>query len=445
MRHNGLHIIAGACALALAYGCTEIHPIDPTENAEEQEVTPGTEETVAVGLPAPITQLGPITLTGKEEELALGINQFAFRLLSQLYSGGSMVISPLSLELVLSMAADGADGNTQDQIRETVSSPGRTCLVSGREMEHLDGFNKHLLVHLPAVDTTVRMNCVNALIADNNAPLLDSYVSSVENNYYATVRNMDFNDFGKVQETVNDWSNRTTNGLIPTILDQNSRGDALALLINLLYMKAQWTTGFDKERQVLKSAEFKSASGQTVLRDYLNAESALAYYENETFTAVRLGLGRWERFSFTILLPKADDGLPELVEQLSANPLPWRESIRGMTYKIVAFSMPMFKTESSYRLREVLKELGIRDAFDGYKADFSRVFQTGARIDEVIQKAKMVVNTDGIEGAAATTIGFVASGLVPDPIQFQADHPFIYIITEDSSRTILFLGIYDGD
>jgi serpin B len=456
MRHNGLHIVAGVCALALAYGCTEIHPIDPVEaieehleegkedpqeNPEEGQENPPVADPIVAGFPAPATQLGPMTLEEKEKALSEGIGRFGFGLLSKLYEGESTVISPLSLELALSMAADGAAGETLSEILAAMGVP-------AADHAALDAFNKRLIELLPAVDTSIRMNCVNALIADNQAPLVSDYVSSVEKNYYAAVRNMDFEDFAAVKATVNDWCHRTTNGLIPTIIDQDERNNALAFLINLLYMKAPWTFGFDKESQVLKGAGFKSASGETVPRDYLTTVEGLEYIENDTFTAVVRKLGIKHRYSFTILLPKAERGVADVLQRMTSGK--WTEILGDRKHMLVSFRLPMFETENSFDLVQTLQETGIQKAFDKANADFSKMFRTETAIDKVVHKTKLVVDTDGIEGAAATAIGAIATAgggdePEPEPILFWADHPFVYAITEDSSNTILFLGVYDGE
>ena len=412
---------------------------DPANNPSDSTGSPGIIEPIIQGLPNNEKALGSLVLNATEVNIKEANNRFAFSLLSELYKGESMVFSPLSIEMALSMVANGTEGETTKEIIAAI-------LGTGYSTDLLNEYNHRLLELLPAVDTTVKLNMANALIADISAPIKEDYSLNIESLYYAIARNMDFSHFEEVRSTINDWCYRVTNGLIPTILDDNNVYDALLFLINTLYLKAPWEVPFNK--RFLYEGDFYKSNGTIIKKDYLQKVEYFKYATKDNFTILSCNLGKEGLFSMNVFLPGDGGTIEGVIEELSRSGVD--SNLLDLKRSFLHIRIPIFETENTYQLPKALQALGIQRAFNASLADFSNLLQPGysAFIGSITHKARIQINPDGLEGAAATIVEAAGSSgeteQQPTPIPFFANHPFIYTIIEKASGVILFVGVYDG-
>jgi serpin B len=429
----------------LAYSCEE--PIElqlsiSPETPQDGPVTP--ENTMAVLTPEVSGQIRSISLSETGEAYNQAAHSFAFRLLNALYEGKSMVASPLSLQMALSLAASGAQGETLQEILDALG-------FGALGKDGMNEYSQSLLNQLPAVDTSICLQMANAMVVRDDIKVVDSYRNNLATYYYANAESLDFSQPEQVMKVVNDWCNQNTHGLIPRILE-DVNPLTLAYLMNALYLKAGWSSPFDPEYQVKKGQDFRKGNG-TIRVDYLADGGHFSYVDKSTYRVAIRPLGARERYFFAVFLPKEDDGLKDMLFQIAG--LDWNDLRKEMYSQRLLWQIPKFETASSYDdLVKTMNNLGVKRAFaDNAEFDMFEDPETGrtilAHIDAIIQKAKISLDEDGIEAAAVTITGMAGDpgpGTPrPDPLEFFADHPFAYLIYEGTSGTILFTGIYDGN
>jgi len=386
----------------------------------------------SVSMPDAGKELTKVSLSEGEQSLVGATNALAFKLLDKLYSGKSVVNSPLSLYLSLGMAANGAGGNTQKEL----------LTLLGGDIDAVNAFSKSLLEQLPAVDLKTKVRLADAIVLNDRFKLQNQYKQAVEGYFYAPVESMPFSDPALVADVVNAWCKRQTEGLIPEIIKKGDvTPDLSSILLNALYFKAQWLKPF--ENYQVSQRNFYGLSKKI---DYLNEQKDLLYIDKGDYHIVSR-LYSNGKYRFYILLPKADDGLQAMLSELRKEN--WASLACAMKSNLVELLFPKIETTSDMRLKDILIKLGVQDAFN-ISADFSRMLEnSNAYISEILQKAKISVNEYGTEAAAVTaTLMPTNAGPgfdTPTPIPFIADHPFVYLIAESSSNIILFSGIFDGN
>ena len=384
-------------------------------------------------------ELDAIVLSETGEAFNKAANGFALRLLPKLYDGHSFVASPLSIQMALSMTADGALGQTLLEILETLG------------FQTLDGMNtysKTLIEQLPAVDLSVKMQLANAAIVNETFPVNASFKEQIESSFYAPVVNMSFISPNKVRETVNEWCKNNTNGLIPAILNEDFGPESIAFLLNALYFKAPWTSPYDPVVQVVKNQPFKTDK-KSIGRDYLVSNETLGFYKGDNYRMVCRPLGEKGKYDIAILLPLEESGLNKLLEIIPN--LEWRSLVNSCKPTDVFLKLPTFEIESFFNLEQQLRSMGMKIAFSD-KAQFEKMFEDGiaGNISKVLHKARIILNDGGIEAASISAVEIICTDDEPGnennkPIEFFADHPFVYIISERSSGTILFSGVFNGE
>ena len=412
---------------------------DTNDNPQDQGDDGITINAIQLLAPAVGSELGAVSLSGSAGEYNKAANSFALKLLPFLYEGQSFVASPISIQMALSMAAEGAVGLTLSEMLDVLGFPG---------LDGLGAYSKSLIEQLPAVDLSIKLQLADAMIARDDVGILTSYKDAMEHNFYAPTVTMPFSNPAKVRAAVNDWCSRNTDGLIPSILDDEKTPDpnSLAFILNALYFKADWTSPFDSEYQVVKGVPFR-VGGNEVPADYMCSDEYLLYSDMGDYRVAFRSLGAKAKFDIAVLLPKEDDGLEGLLKELPS--LDVNKLRSTAQYTELYYRLPAFEASSSYDLVEQLKVMGIQRAFTS-NAEFDNMFEeVSCYISSVRHKAKVDINTGGIEGAAVTCVEMeeksVAPGEdAPKPVEFYADHPFVYIISEQSSGAILFEGVFKG-
>ena len=376
-----------------------------------------------------------LDLSTKAVEYIREGNTFAFDYIDRINAVGAddYIVSPLSLQILLGMVLDGAGGETAGQIVDVLG-------YGAGEQAEVDRFCQSLLKQLPRLDRQVKLSMADALFADKDFPVLSSYKTQVSRFYQAEISNLDFSNQAGTLKTINDWCSKNTNGLIPKMLDAVSP-DARLFLLNALYFKGQWKEPFNKD--VTRDEPFTDEAGSQSQVKMMIQKNKFAYSENDIFQAVSIPYGSGS-YSMTAFLPKAGHKVSEVVSDLKSTG--WDTFRGGMQSCDVTLWRPKFETKFSVQLADILSAMGMPDAFDIVKADFSALSKRPLYLLFVKQDAIIKVDEEGTEAAAVSIAAYVEKAIKPEvpPVVFKADHPFLYLITESSTGAILFAGRYSG-
>ena len=390
--------------------------------------------------PVPAEDLIPrkdIVLTKAQSEFVRSNNGFAldlFKRVSQKENGKSLLISPLSVTIDFGMVNNGAVGQTQNEIYETLG-------YGESSVDGLNDFCHTMMEQSAAVDPSTTLEIANAAVVNSLYPgLKDSFTKTVKSVYDAEVI---YKDFGKedIKKLINDWCDRKTHGMIPELLQDPVGADSYAHFLNAVYFKGIWASKFKKEDT--KKESFTCEDGSKTTVKMMHQKDRFNYGGiPELCSAVGLPYGNGA-YLMTLLLPVEGKSLSDLVNGLDADT--WSRLL--MSGVEVDVKIPSFETEYFVSLKNVLKGMGIVTAFSG-DADFSSMSSaSGLNISDVFHKAKIKVDEDGTEAAAVTDIvvdGALAPGYTPPTREFHADRPFLYVISEISTGAIFFIGQYTG-
>ena len=397
---------------------------------------------ITISSPSPTEQISKVSLTATQAGYVEAGNNMAFRLLAEMYDEENLVCSPLSLQYAMAMTANGASGETLNQIIDFL----------GYGEEGIDALNEYcriLLEQLPAVDLDVNLKVTDALLVNEKFPLLPSFKKTVEECYYAPVENMDFSVPEQITARINKWAKNNTNGYINKVLEPSEISeDAVAYIMNALYFKAKWTgsksSPMFKEKST-KSENFQLKDGKTVKVDMMRNSRYHEYAEMDGYKVLVLPYANG-KFNMYVLLPDEND-IEGLIEKLKTTS--WSNILSNLKQDAEVYvKLPKFNIENKYYLNDALNALGVTKAFDEDSAEFDGMFEYKDGyiywINNVIQKSRIAVSEWGTEAGSVTVVemnGITDSAPSPKPIYFYADHPFVFIIGEETSGTILFEGV----
>jgi serpin B len=374
---------------------------------------------------APITRL-PRTLTESETKIIAGNNEFAFDLFrtgNLAQHKANVFISPLSASMALGMTANGADGATYDEMRAALR-------LSGATREEVGSGYKSLITMLRGLDPGTNFSIANSIWYEQAFPFHASFLDESKLYFDARVQALDFASPSAVA-TINSWVSEQTNDRIPTILEKIEDNERM-FLVNAIYFKGIWQKQFDKSRTV--DAPFHAADGTTAMVPMMWRGKGVRHTAAADYSAVDLPYGN-SAFTMTVVLPNGDiDAFAESFDQAK-----WDSLVSSLSDSELEVYLPRFRMEWKRELNDDLKAIGMRLAFTPYQADLTRMSPLGRElyITKVLQKTFVDVDEAGTEAAAATLVGV---GLVSLPPSFRADRPFLVVIRERFSGTILFIG-----
>jgi len=385
---------------------------------------------VTAPTPSTLTQL-PRDLTAGERQVLRAGNEFSlglFRQLAKVQPGKSVFVSPLSASMALGMTMNGARGATLDAMRATLG-------VGTADLEQINAGYKGLIELLRGLDASTTFQLANSIWYRNGFPVRQTFLDAVKAAFSAEVRGLDFNDPNSVG-VINGWVNSNTQGKIPTILDRIGADDQM-YLINAIYFKASWRTRFDPA--LTQPGPFRTSGGSTQTVPMMHRAPTPGVL-NRVFSfphlyAAELGYGN-DAFAMTILLPERGANVDSVAAALTATQ--WSEitaMLDGTMGITLGITLPKFSLTYERTLNDDLAALGMGIAFDG-GADFSGLSATPVHISSVKQKTFVDVNEAGTEAAAVTNVSVVSS----TPPSLDIDRPFIFVIRERFSGTILFIG-----
>ncbi|HMG70877.1 MAG TPA: serpin family protein [Gemmatimonadaceae bacterium] len=374
---------------------------------------------------APINEL-PRDLTGSESKIIGGSNEFAFDLFrtgNLAQHKANVFISPLSASMALGMTANGADGATYEEMRTALK-------LSGATREEVGAGYKSLITMLRGLDPGTQFSIANSIWYEQTFPFNASFLDESKQYFDAQVQALDFTNPSAVS-TINSWVSEQTNDKIPKILEGISP-DEVMFLVNAIYFKGIWQKQFDKARTV--DATFHAADGTTATVPMMARGEGVQYAVTSEYSAVDLPYGN-SAFTMTVVLPSAAADIDAFAE--SFDQAKWNSLVTSFHDTNLEVFLPRFRLEWKRVLNDDLQQLGMRLAF--YGADFTRMSPRGRDlvITNVIQKTFVDVDEEGTEAAAATSVGV---GVTSMPASFRADRPFLVVIRERFSGTILFLG-----
>ena len=423
------------CIICLAVGITMLLSCSISEAVKDP---------ITIQSPVPTEQITKVTLDETQKGYVDAGNRMAFRFLGEMFDNENLVCSPLSLQYALAMTANGASGQTRQEIIDFLG-------YGEEDIDALNEYSKTLLEQLPAVDLDVTLKVTDALLVNDKFPLLPSFKETVENNYYAAVDNMDFSDPEQVTARINEWASRNTDGFIDNILSASEISeDAVAYIMNALYFKAKWAGGeYDPmfESNATKPEDFHLSDGSTIKVDMMRNMRWHQYAEMDGYKVLAIPYAGYKYYMY-ILLPDEND-INGLIEKLKTTS--WSDILSKMKSDAeVYIRIPKFEIENKYNLNDALQALGVTRPFQNGMAEFDMMFQPKQPkyyywIEKVIQKARIKVSEKGTEAGAVTIVEMdgvaEAPGDEPKKVYFYADHPFVFVIGEKTSGTILFEGV----
>jgi len=368
----------------------------------------------------------PIVLTKAEQEISNASNQFGFDVYHKIYKEDQMLISPLSLSLALSMTANGAAGKTLEGMLSTMG-------FAGQGKDDMNSYYRKMVNALLEADPQTTFEVANSIWANESIGVKKSFTDATEKYYLSEVHPADFKSRETV-DAVNKWVSDKTHGKIQSILDGPDPGLVMAL-INALYFKGTWAFDFDEK---IKTEDFTALDGSKSKVEMMTAQLD-SYAEYDGFSMVSLPYGNGA-FSMEVILPSKDEAFADAVDRFDASVLD-NLSDRLEPAK-VNLKLPKFSFSFNTQLNDALKQLGMSLAFTEM-ADFSDMAEKSLAISLVKQKTFIDVNEKGTEAAAVTFVGMMTTAYIPNQprtVDFFADRPFLFIIRENSTGAVLFLG-----
>ncbi len=401
--------VMGLVSLLICTGCSNLAALLPDDGQNEPE-------TVAINT-------GIVTAN----------TRFGFDLFNEIRQAEpdkNIFISPLSVSIALAMTLNGASGETEQAMTNTLQ-------LQGLDSESINVGYAGLRGALQTSDPKVTLTIANSLWARQDVPFNQDFLQRNAEYFEAEISTLDFMDPNTLT-TINQWVNTNTMGKIPKILDKIN-SDLVLFLINAIYFKGTWQTEFDPAHT--RDGTFHLATGNEKQVPMMTRSGGYRYYENydDMFQAISIPYGDG-RMCMYIFLPYRESDLNTFLNSLNSER--WENWTTQFHEQEIFLSMPEFKLEYEKTLNNPLQSLGMEIAFAPGMADFSRMADLEALgknlyIGEVLHKAVVEVNEEGSEAAAVTSIEIRATSLPP---QFIANRPFFFAIRDNETGTVLFIG-----
>lgn len=438
-------IILTVIVALTALGCAP-QPASPTAEPELPTAVPTDEPAIPSPTETPMTEEIKLQSdlprqdppqSALDDMTALSASNTAFTL--DLYrelrgQSGNLFFSPFSISLALAMTYAGAREATASQMASTM---------------HFDLPQESLHPAFNALSTTLtgragdeeapgfKLNIANALWGQQGFAFSPDFLDTLALNYGAGMQAVDFAQSDQAREIINQWVEEQTEEKIKDLILQGALNEMTRLVLtNAIYFNAAWSHPFDENATSEES--FDLLDGSEVKVPMMRLTESYGYYEAEDFQAVELGY-EGGLLSMVILLPD-EEMFADFEDSLDAARL--QSILDQLSMQRLDLSMPKFKIDSSFGLASTLADMGMPDAFDVDKADFSGMTgQPDLYITDVVHKAFVEVDEEGTEAAAATgVIMGLKSMPVGEPIRVEVDRPFLFLIRDVEIGAVLFLG-----
>ena len=380
----------------------------------------------------------PIPISRSEETIVRADNNFAYKFFEAVDERAAehenYVMSPLSVSMTLAMTANGASGETLDEMLDVLG-------FKQQDIAGLNTFYKKMLDRLPALDNTTAVDIANALWINKKytTKVYDVFSGNIRDSFYSPITYIDDITSDITRQSINKWYSDNTRGMLSGPRQGELNMETAMLFTNALYFKGFWADNFDKS--LTKIRDFKNSDGTVSKVKMMNKAANFRGYIDEGYRAVAFPYGNMA-YSMIIILPDEevdlDDCLseinPEDVSRLAMDKYDFGE-------KKLLVRLPKFEVTSEVELIPALKDMGLTKMFDCFKADFSGICETSTFVSQITQGIKIIVDEAGTEAASYTEEkGMLTS---PGPMideSFFVDRPFAFIIAEKSTGLPLFMG-----
>jgi serine protease inhibitor len=373
-----------------------------------------------------------LNLTTAEKSLLQSDNKFGFKLFQEVVKeekDKNVFISPLSVSLALCMTYNGANGSTQEAMQNTLE-------LNGLTLQEVNESYQHLIKLFSELDPNVLFQIANSIWYRQGWSFEEEFIQLNKTYFNSTVSGLDFSDPHSA-DVINNWVSENTKGKITSIIDPPIDPSMVMFLIDAIYFKGTWTYQFDKN--ATREWPFSLPDNSIKPCQMMGIKIEFFYYENDDFQAVDLPYGKRD-YSMIVFLPKWEKNVDSLIANLNQENFDaWFSEFHSDSGKVC---LPKFTLEYGLKLNDALKALGMSVAFDPDQADFTKMYpEPGLFISEVKHKTFVEVNEEGTEAAAVTSVGIELSALPPSlPFEIVVDRPFVFLIRENLSGTILFIG-----
>ena len=367
-----------------------------------------------------------IELADGEQQLITNNNNFAFNLFRQTRGETSSVISPLSITFALGMLNNSAAGQTLEEINRTLG-------FGEAGADAINTFCQKMLTEANTLDEKTKALIANTIFVNEGLGyrLQNGFIEKANEFYNAQPQNRDFND-GQTMDVINQWASDHTEQMIQKVLSEESFNRyAVSYLLNAIYFKGEWAAPFD-----VANTKEEAFGGGPVVPMMHKTFSNLLYAENDLYQTVTLPYGNGA-YNMRIFLPREGKTISDVLDHLNGSN--WKVQCRTSN---VDLKLPRFETENAIGLKEVMSDLGMPTAFTP-GAEFPYFCNSPVYIGNMFQVAKIKLDEQGTEAAAVTVIEMAPTGM-PKYFYFHANRPFLYIISEQSTGAIFFIGQFTG-
>ncbi|WP_300503871.1 serpin family protein [uncultured Duncaniella sp.] len=371
-----------------------------------------------------------INLPPAQSEIVTSQISMAFDMLRYFHAksgNDNFMVSPLSAQFALGMLMNGADGNTLAQL---------TDALGVTSVSELNSLNKLLMSELPKADRKTTFQSANSIWLREEFNVLPSFSLAMTDIYNAEATSLDLTSFEAV-ERINRWCSDQTKGMIKETLKEPCSDDTVFLLINALYFKGEWEDSFKKSDTTDK--EFRNSDGtKSMVSTMCDSNHLISYGNYPDYSVASLAYGNGT-YTMTIILPEENRSLESVIEDFDLQS--WNDCKNRLSKFECSVELPKFKIESDLAVDDFLKSLGVKDAFNPRKANFSKLSDYQTFVSKAKQLTSIDVDEKGTEASAVTIIQGELTAVGPGPqLSFHVNRPFAFMIEESSTGAILFAG-----
>ncbi len=356
------------------------------------------------------------------------IIDFSLTLLRESYAGQDILISPLSIVSALGMTANGANGKTLTEMEQVLNA----------DIQGLNDYLKAYTAYLPSSEK-YKVSLANSIWFkdDESLTVNKDFLQTNKDYYNADIYKAPFNE--RTKNAINNWVKDKTGGMIEKLLEEVPPEDAVMYLINALSFDAEWENIY-KDTQI-RAGEFTLESGEKQTGEFMSS-SEFVYLENEAVTGFMKPY-KDNKYAFVALLPRENVSIAYLLGSFNAKGV--MDLIKNKKNEEVYVKIPKFSAEYSALLNDSLQKLGMKDAFDVGKADFTGLGNSADGnifISRVIHKTKIDVDEKGTKAGAVTAVemGCGSAPMIEEPKKVFLDRPFFYMLVDTDQNLPLFMG-----
>ena len=430
-----------AIAMMMALTTTTSCSLDNEDEKEPEPVVCPVEEPEEDLVNPEDNELKYVQLTRTELNLVTGNNDFAFNLFRCSHdSEKSLILSPISITYALGMLNNGAAGETQAQINKTLG-------FGDTGTDGINAFCQKMLCEATNLDKLTKVMIANTIFMNQRYTLNPDFVKKANDYYLAQPETRDFSD-GKTLDAINQWASDHTQKMVEKVLSENEfTPSAVSYLLNAIYFKGAWAKKFDATETQMEVFEHAGPDKHLLEVPMMHQQDLFPYADNDLCQALTLPYGNGA-YRITFLLPREGKSVSDVLSTLTDET--WQHNYRNMMNANVDVKLPRFESKTDINLKKIMSTLGMPNAFDSRLAEFPNFCNISTFIYLMKQVARIKLNEAGTEAAAVTVIGDMVSTIYrPEPeirnVEFHANRPFLYVISELSTGAIFFIGQYMGD